>query len=533
MAITPHTDEHPAPGGARRALTREGWTVVGIVLASLAVRVPLAAALDVFQDEAIYWWQGHTGVTFCPHPPAVPMLARAGVVLFGQGVFALRIASLLWGTASIVLAYWVGRDLAGRRAGVWAAALFAACPFFLAVGVILTPDALLVVLWLLFLWVTWRAAQTDAPRWWAASGVVLAAGLYTKYMMILAAPCALFALSATAKGRARLRRPGPWAALAVGLGLFLPAFVAWNVQHDWSAVRYHLAARHEWTPSFVAHAPAYIGGHAAAFSPVLYVGMLAAFVGAWRAWRRGAWSGAWLFSFGVGPILFFLAPSLFTEERLSRVQWDEIGYAVGIVALACAIAPGGEGRERRRWRRTGVAALALALVMSLALSAVSRWPGLAAGAGIRVPTRQMEGWREVTERVEAMDETWPGGRPIVVTRSFKTAVCLGFRRGREDIYTLEHRRNERYGLIGQLAAWGIDERHLEMERGDRDALYVIPRGHEVARPHKPNLKRIRRFFTTVEPVDAFDIVRGGHPLFSFHLFRCTGRRDPAAPADDP
>jgi len=114
-----------------------------------------------------------------PHPPVVPQMVWLFGELLGDGTFALRLGSLLCGTGSIVLAYLLGHDLYSGRAGLWAAALTASTPFLVAIHTVATPDSPLVFLWLLFMWVTWRAVQSGRTAWWLTCGVVFALGLYT------------------------------------------------------------------------------------------------------------------------------------------------------------------------------------------------------------------------------------------------------------------------------------------------------------------------------------------------------------------
>jgi len=502
--------------GARAPGTRaDGVIVLLIALCSLAVRAAVAQHLDVFQDEGLYWWQGHEGISFSPHPPGVPALVRAGEAVFGDRLLGIRAASLLSATASIFLCYLLARDLFGRRAGLWAAALFAVCPLFVGAGTIATPDAPLVFLWLLMMWTTWRAVQSSRALWWAAVAGVLAAGLYVKYMMVLAVPAVLVAMWLAPRGRAALRRRAPWLALALGVGLFLPVFLLWNWQHGWPTLRYHLVARHEWTPAFWKFLPRYLGEHAAALSPVLYVALLASLVAAWRSRRLGEEGRAWVVSFALVPIVFFLPVNLFTKPQLCRVQWDEIGYAAGVVALAGVIASATGPRPTRRWRRAGVAALAVALAVNAAAVAACL-TDLGAALGLPSPARQAEGWRELAERIEALAADRTGRPPIVVTISFRTAVCLGFHLDRrEDIYTLHHRRHDRYGVTQQLNEWGIDEEHLRRELGVRDPILVVRGGP----PVKRNLASIRRCFESHELLEIIRVPRGSAEPLVFLLYR--------------
>ncbi|MFW6163714.1 MAG: glycosyltransferase family 39 protein, partial [Planctomycetota bacterium] len=340
--------------------------MAALVLGSLALRATVAARCDLYQDEALHWWETRQpGVNFSPQPPVASQTAHVALAVLGHGTLALRAGSLLYGTGIVVLAYLVGRDMFGRRAGLWAAAIVVCCPLLSCIGAVTGPDAPLVFCWLLVVWTGWRAASGSGAWWWAACGLALAVGLYSKYMMALAVPSAFLALVGTRKGRAVLRRPGPWAALALGVVLFAPVFLAWNASYGWPAFAYHLGARHEWELK-AKHPVQYLLAHAGAYSPLLWVGILVGLVAGCRAWRRGELRGAWLAAFGGLPILFFLAPSVLTARSMIRVQWDEMGYATGAVALAATLSSEGFRRPAgRAWRRFAAAGLALGALVGL------------------------------------------------------------------------------------------------------------------------------------------------------------------------
>ena len=508
------------------ASRREWCLVAAIALASLAVRLPVAIHCDIFQDEGLYWWEANEpGVNFCPQPPATSLLVHAGQALLGEGsVLGLRLGSLLWGTASIVLVFLLGRDPYGPATGLWAAALFAVTPLFLGIGSFITPDALLVFLWLLFVWATWRAAAGASGWWWAAAGLVLAAGFYSKYTMALALPCALLALCAAPRGRALLRGPKPWLALALAAAAFAPVFLAWNAANGWASFRYHLSTRHVWTLSPANIAP-YLATHAGAISPLIWAGVLAAFVAAWRSWRRGDWGSAWVLSFGLVPIAFFFVPSVFTKKALLRVHWDEMGYAIGLIGLAAAIARLSQpGRPRGRWRRLGVAGIAAAALISGAAFVGSLRPGLAVALRLRPPTRQMLGWRDLARRVRSVRSGWRGAEPVIITDSASTHFCLAFHlRQRQNIYTLDSLVNRRYGLVEPLGVWGIDQPHLvaDMESGRLapEAIF-IDQPHHTTRSTFPPPEQLTRLFASVELLEPLLVTRGGRVVVIFTLYAC-------------
>jgi len=504
---------------------RELRAVAIIAAISLALRAAFALSTDILPDEALYAWTGTQGVSFCPHPPVLPLVIRLGQVLFGRGMLALRWGPLLWGTGSIVLAYVLARELYGGRAGVWAAGLSAVCPIFLAMDTLATPDAPLEFLWLALMYTSWRALRSDGAGWWLATGAVLAAGLYSKYMMVLAVPAVGAALLSVPEGRAQLRRPGPWAAAVLGMLLFVPVFLLWDSRNEWTTLRYHLVSRQHWTWK-TDGVMEYVLGHLLFISPVLCVGALVALGWAWRRRRHGDARRAWVAAFGLVPILFFLPPSIFTERFFTREHWDAVGYAAALVALSGYLTDtsAGERSVRRRliWAKLGVG---LAISISGVALVGGLVPNTAARLGIRSTMYRALGWRELASRVQDVLRQNGGERLFLFGDSWITALSMDFYMGGEQhVYTLPHKRNARYGLVEQLERWGLDWRSMVRDHAGQDGLYV----HAYGKPRERNLERLPqaavRLFAHVERVDDFYVVRGGKRLKHFGLFLCRGLR---------
>ena len=516
-----------AGDSVHKGLRKELAVVGAIALLSLAVRTLAALTTDIFQDEGVYWKQAYEGLSFSPHPPAAPLMVRLGLAVFGQNMLGLRAASLVAGTASVVMAYVLGRRMYGRRAGVWAAALFACCPLFAGIGAVATPDAPLVLAWMAFIYASWRAgeacraARKGAMGWRAVAGVVLAAGLYTKYMMVLAIPSLGLALLLTRDGRAQLKSLGPWLGALIGVALFAPVLLIWDWRHAWPTLQYHLVARHQWVVSG-GQIATYVASHVGAISPLLIIGVFWALLHWWPSRRNHDWRGVWISAFGWVPIVFFVLPSAFTLRTMNRVHWDAVGYAAGLVAFAFLLREGGvRGRVLRRRRWLAAAGMAFGTA-TIVVTLVTVWsPALAADVLGKPPSIRMLGWRELAEGVENAQEEWNGPARFIVADSFRTALCLSFHLGaRDGVYTLFHSSNRRYGLTEELERWGTDEPSMVREQLGQDALYVHEYRFDSDKGREDPPMRIHLFFTRVEKVADVYVVRGGVQLKHFGLFNC-------------
>src|SRR5215472_9905419 len=195
------------PRGSRRAETRagRGWQAAGSILPLLIV-LAVQAALSVrlvwadtaFQDEATYLWAGHLEWAHwlhgAPIPPFPTYFSGAPVIYPPLGALAdsvgglagARFLSLVFMLGATALLWSAAGRLYGRRAALFAAALFAVSGPVLHLGAFATYDALSVLLVALAAWCVIRAGDRgEGTGWMAAAGVALAVGNAAAYASAL------------------------------------------------------------------------------------------------------------------------------------------------------------------------------------------------------------------------------------------------------------------------------------------------------------------------------------------------------------
>src|SRR6201996_4124447 len=166
--------------------SRAFWIVAGLTLLAAVLRFATLGVQSYHHDEIVTASRvlrggfGHAmnAVWFSEStPPVYYALAWVWTQLVGTGEFGLRAISAAAGVATVPVAYLIGRELRGRRAGLWAAALVAVNPMMLwysqearAYALVTLFGALSVLYWL-------RAERTGRRRalvWWGVwSGIAI------------------------------------------------------------------------------------------------------------------------------------------------------------------------------------------------------------------------------------------------------------------------------------------------------------------------------------------------------------------------
>jgi 4-amino-4-deoxy-L-arabinose transferase-like glycosyltransferase len=208
-----------------RTRSRAFWFVVGLTVLGAALRFATLGAQAYHHDEIVTASRvlrvgfGHAmdAVGFGESaPPLYYALAWFWTQLTGTGEWGLRSLSALAGVATIPVAYFIGRELRGRRTGLVAAALVAVNPMLLWYSQEARAYSLLVLFCALSLLFCVRALQGGARRdftWW---GVFSALALATHYFALFPLAAEIFLLLRR-RGRAILS--GLWILLLAALAL--------------------------------------------------------------------------------------------------------------------------------------------------------------------------------------------------------------------------------------------------------------------------------------------------------------------------
>jgi mannosyltransferase len=300
-------------------------------------------------------------------PPLYYALAWAWTRLFGSGEVGIRSLSALAGTATIPVAWWAGRELVSRAAGMAAAALVTFSPYMVWYSQEARAYALLVLLCGLSLALFARALRGESARWLGWWALVAALALVTHYfaVFVVAPELALLVWLVPARRRAALAAGGFVA--VVGLALVPLAVHQADQGHDGWIERIALSTRLRDTgKQFVL---GYSGSPARALSVAVVVAVaVAAALAVRHGWRR---RGFWLAA-GVGaagllvPLAAKVAGADYLYPRNMIGVWVPLAVALGV---AVAVDRNSSGQlQPRPWSSAGAVAIAAVCAAFMALN---------------------------------------------------------------------------------------------------------------------------------------------------------------------
>lgn len=490
--------------GLRRART----LFLGAWLLLCALKLGLAVCLPLFVDEAFYWQEGqHLALAYSDLPGLTAWLARLGVSLGGNHALALRLPFLLIGA----LLPWLMVRMTARefdaRTGWQAGVLLMLLPLAGTLGVLALPDVPLLLASLLCLDAGARALRKVD----AAVAIELALGLVigglTHYRFAAVVAIGLLALLALREGRAALRTPLLWFAIALGASAWLPLLL-WNLDNADAGLRFQLVDRHPW--SFGWHGISLGLMQLLPATPVLLV----AFV---QAGKRGLCEtraqARWLALCGVLLILAFLALGFFADRRRVSFHWTLPGF-VALLPLLPAVLAG----WARGWRATAWATVSMGLVAALGYLVLAASPaGRVWAAGHGQYPANFAGWDALDAAVRTRLVTMPQGTRILAG-DFKIGAELGFARDDADILVLDHPLNRKHGRAPQLALWGL---HFggRMPSGDSPLLLVASPSHAGFPDAQSAIDDLCRQLGPLPPAQVLDVDGGGKRFVLYEITR--------------
>jgi uncharacterized membrane protein len=179
-----------AAGAAVRSRSRTFWIVAGLTVVAAALRFATIGMQSYHHDEIVTasrilrdgFWHAMDAVGFSESaPPLYYALAWLWTQVTGTGEAGLRSVSALAGVATVPVAYALGAQLSGRRAGIVAAALVAVNPMLIWYSQEARAYALFALLTALSLLYFVRALDGGRRRDFIAWGIASALALGTHY----------------------------------------------------------------------------------------------------------------------------------------------------------------------------------------------------------------------------------------------------------------------------------------------------------------------------------------------------------------
>ncbi|QQL44508.1 glycosyltransferase family 39 protein [Sulfuriroseicoccus oceanibius] len=374
------------------------WLLIALILLTIC-RWIMAGAIELTEDESYYHlWSEHPALSYYSKGPGVAATMGVSSFILGDSAFGIRFFSPLLGLATSLLIFRLARSIFDTNTAAWSVVLLNILPIFNAGSILLTIDPLSIFFWTAAMLALWRALHRSNASftWWPLTGLLIGLGFLCKYTNALQLISIILLLVIVRRWRPHWRKPGPYLLLATFLVCTLPVII-WNAQNQWITVT-HLIERgqlDEETGVNPGEFFSYLGMHAGVYSPVIFLGLLAAlYLGIKRVGK----------DFGETFLILFAAPIIILYFILSFKEAGEANWtAPGMLSLGVLMI---HYFQLARWsNRTKGIVRATAITLSILLTALSLNLDVLRKMGVQWPysldpTTRLTGWQSTADAVE-------------------------------------------------------------------------------------------------------------------------------------
>lgn len=295
-----------------------------LILIFSLIRLIVAPFFGLGVDEAHYvLYAKYLDWSYLDHPPLVGWLHAPIYYVFGTNEFLARLpAILLFAVTSYCCYLFILRVTQSVRLSLWSV-LALNCSFMLnAMGIMLLPDSILLLLVFLLIFVAERIVRSNRPVDFIYLGIILGMMGLAKYTAILLVP-PLIVFFLMKKRYDIIFSPYMFLAAVIALVLIMPV-IYWNTTHDFISFRYQSSHVFGSLATGFKNFFVSIAAQFGAYSPLLFV---VAVYGFYKVLRDKNDYLRLAVLFGGTIMVFFLMTSLF-EKTLPH--WPSIFYLLFI-----------------------------------------------------------------------------------------------------------------------------------------------------------------------------------------------------------
>lgn len=508
---------------------------------SAVVRGIAAASIEFGNDEVYYWTYAlYPDWSHFDHPAMVGWVIQLfSLNLLLDSEFFIRLASIVFMTASTYVVFRIGKEIKNAQTGLYAALLYTASIYaFVITGVFIMPDTPLMLFWLLAAWMAIKYLKVKVPEPVEGptdSKTVLRQAQQPKFLLLFGLFAGLAMLSKYSGiflwvgmglyillfNRKQLKNPYLYLALLISALCCLP-ILYWNLQNDFISFRFHgdRVGGHVLNPATFGTE---LAGELFYNNPVNFVLAIMAIVAAFKG----------RISMDKGPLRLVLCITLplifvflfFSLTRPTLPHWNAPAYCLLCLLTACMLSTKHEPSEGRFAIPKSIVAALGVVVFTVVFGVIEINTGFIPLDRHTEPemlgrndfTLDMYGWEQLETKFAALreqkiaegvmkeedgivgDEWFPlANLDYYVARPLGMKVMgVGYL---EKLHKYLWINDERGGFTKGEDFWFItDSRYLKNPNG------LYPGG-----------------FESIEPIDTITIERCGRPTKNFFVYTCKG-----------
>ncbi len=485
--------------------SKSNYWMTAIVVIFL-LRILFMGLMGLMPQDAYYEFYGqHLAWSYFDHPPAIAYLLRVFTEVFGERVFAVKMADSVITLLAFIAFYKLCGCFLSVRRSLLACILLFSTLMISTLSLVSTPDVPLILFWTLSLYCLYQAVFQEKKWAWLWSGIMMGLAFDSKYTGVFLPAGLILFLLLSAPHRKLFGSGWFWLGVLMFLVVVTP-IIWWNWQHDFASFLFQTSGRVGTARGVSLKVSGFLGllGHQSAIlMPVLFAALLWLVFISFKKYivRKDPVSpqSLFLYAFFVPVFLLFIFISFVYWVKLN---WMMPAYISGIILAARYL--------NRKWLYYQLG-FSLLVHMAIAIEIIF-YP---------LPVQSDDtwfGWDQLSTQVDGLENRYPETF-IFSADEYKTSAVLNFYSD-----SMVYGRN----IIGEPALQfdyiGSDLSKL----GGRNALFLNSLPHMTSpRAGERYPRRLSAYFDTVTELAPIVIYNGDEPVRKFLVFYCRNYHYPA------
>jgi len=142
--------------------------------------------IDLYVDETYYWyWSKHLDFGYYSKPPLIAWIIYFFTSLFGDNLFAIKIASSIFYSLAAIFIYLSAKEFFDKKIAFFSAITYITLPGVSYLSQVISTDSLLSFFWIGSFYFFIKSIKENLLKYWILLGIFIGFGLLSKPTMIL------------------------------------------------------------------------------------------------------------------------------------------------------------------------------------------------------------------------------------------------------------------------------------------------------------------------------------------------------------
>ena len=376
------------------------FVLILAIIFCIRLIIPLLLKLDLFYDEAYYWyWSKFLDFGYYSKPPLIAWTIRLTTEIFGDTLIGIKIASNIFYSLTALVIYKLSLDLfKNKKIAFFAGTIYITLPSISLLSIVISTDAPLSFFWATSTYLVFKLNTTNHKKLAAfLLGICIGLGLLSKPTMVVFIFSIVTYITISSRKINKKRIELYLLSSILGFMIYMPNLI-WNIKNQFIMFK-HIKQISDIGEKRIFHPEKlleFLAGQFAVFNPIFF------FIFVKESFKLSNWKNpklGFLLSFSI-PFLGLISIQALLEK--ANINWALPTYITASVLVSYILL-----KENKKFT------LKLGLIINIAIMIFLYFTPLILNSfGKKLPTsidiyKRVKGWKQLSYLIEKEVKKYP------------------------------------------------------------------------------------------------------------------------------